>query len=72
MVRSRATFIEWTRCLPESEWQAFITEVLDPYQAVAADSLQEMKHLQVLPDGSRADARTAAKRACSVTRKSNP
>src|SRR5262245_41729433 len=38
----RATFVEWTRCLPESEWQAFITEVLDRYQAVAADSPQEV------------------------------
>jgi trans-aconitate methyltransferase len=37
----RATFVEWTRCLPENEWQAFITEVLDLYQTVAADSPQE-------------------------------
>ena len=37
-----ATFVEWTRCLPESEWLAFITEVLDRYQAVAADGPQEM------------------------------
>jgi trans-aconitate methyltransferase len=37
----RATFVEWTRCLPESEWPAFITEVLDLYQTVAADSPQE-------------------------------
>jgi trans-aconitate methyltransferase len=37
----RATFVEWTRCLPESEWPAFITEVLDRYRAVAADSPQE-------------------------------
>ena len=37
----RATTVEWTRCLPESEWQAFITEFLDLYQAVAADSPQE-------------------------------
>jgi trans-aconitate methyltransferase len=37
----RATFVEWTRYLPEREWQAFITEVLDRYQAVAADSPQE-------------------------------
>jgi trans-aconitate 2-methyltransferase len=33
----RATFVEWTRCLPESEWQAFITDVLNRYQSVAAD-----------------------------------
>ena len=38
---ARATFVEWTRRLPESEWQAFITEVLDHYQSVAADSPQE-------------------------------
>jgi trans-aconitate methyltransferase len=38
----RATFVEWTRCLPESEWQAFITDVLDVYQAVVADSPQEV------------------------------
>jgi trans-aconitate 2-methyltransferase len=37
-----ATFVEWTRCLPESEWQAFITEVLDLYQAVAADGPREV------------------------------
>jgi trans-aconitate methyltransferase len=36
-----ATFVEWTRCLPESEWQAFISEVLDLYQTVAADNPQE-------------------------------
>ena len=38
---ARATFVEWTRCLPESERLPFITEVLDQYQAVAADSPQE-------------------------------
>jgi trans-aconitate methyltransferase len=37
----RATFIEWTRRLPEGDWQAFSTEVLDRYQAVAADSPEE-------------------------------
>jgi len=36
-----ATFIPWTGCLPESQWQDFITEVLDRYQAVAANRLQE-------------------------------
>jgi trans-aconitate 2-methyltransferase len=35
---ARATFVEWTRCLPESQWQAFIVEVLDDYRAVAAES----------------------------------
>jgi trans-aconitate 2-methyltransferase len=38
----RATFVEWTRCLPESEWQAFVTDVLDRYQPVAADTPQEV------------------------------
>ncbi len=32
----RATFAEWTRCLPESEWDAFIDAVLERYEAVAA------------------------------------
>ena len=36
-----ATFVEWTRCLPDSECRLFITDVLDLYQAVAADSPQE-------------------------------
>lgn len=36
-----ATFAEWTQRLPENEWEAFITEVLDCYQSVAADSLAE-------------------------------
>ena len=31
------TFVEWTRCLPEAERPAFITDVLDRYQSVAAD-----------------------------------
>src|SRR4029077_457523 len=38
---ARATFVEWTRHLPESDWPAFITEVLDRYHTVAADSLRE-------------------------------
>ena len=37
----RATFVEWTRRLPESEWEPFITGVLDRYRSVAADSSQE-------------------------------
>jgi trans-aconitate 2-methyltransferase len=37
----RATFVEWTRYLPESDWPEFITEVLDRYRTVAADSPQE-------------------------------
>jgi trans-aconitate 2-methyltransferase len=36
-----ATFVEWTQRLPESEWETFITEVLDRYQSVAADRPQE-------------------------------
>ena len=38
---ARATFVEWTRRLPESDWPAFITEVLDRYRTVAAGSPQE-------------------------------
>lgn len=34
----RATFAEWTRCLPEGEWDAFIDAVLDRYQDVAAET----------------------------------
>src|SRR5262249_23560695 len=34
----RATFVEWTRSLPESDWPAFIGEVLDCYRTVAADN----------------------------------
>jgi trans-aconitate methyltransferase len=37
----RATFVEWTRHLPEGDWPAFITEVLDRYRTVAAGSPQE-------------------------------
>lgn len=33
----KVTLAEWLRFLPESEWAAFITEVLDRYQAIAAD-----------------------------------
>jgi trans-aconitate methyltransferase len=35
---ARATFVDWTQRLPEGDWDAFIGEVLDRYQAVAADS----------------------------------
>ncbi len=38
---ARATFVEWLRCLPESDWPAFINEVLDRYRSVAADNSQE-------------------------------
>lgn len=37
----RATFAEWTRCLPESDWDAFIDAVLDQYRAVAAETPAE-------------------------------
>jgi trans-aconitate 2-methyltransferase len=39
---ARATFVAWTGRLPESQWQAFITDVLDRYQSVAADSQAEL------------------------------
>jgi trans-aconitate 2-methyltransferase len=35
---AHATFVEWTRCLPESQWNAFIVEVLDQYQATVSES----------------------------------
>ena len=35
---SSATMVEWTRLLPDSDKAAFITEVLDRYESVAADS----------------------------------
>jgi trans-aconitate 2-methyltransferase len=38
---ARATFVEWTQRLPKSEWDAFIADVLDRYQSVAADSPQD-------------------------------
>jgi trans-aconitate methyltransferase len=38
----RATCIEWNRRLPESEWTAFLTDVLDRYQAVAAEKPGEV------------------------------
>lgn len=37
----RATFVEWKRRLPETDWDAFITDVLNRYQSVAADNPQE-------------------------------
>jgi trans-aconitate methyltransferase len=38
---AQATFVEWTRCLPHSDWLAFITDVLDQYRTVAADTSKE-------------------------------
>lgn len=37
----QVTLAEWTRLLPEPEWSAFITNVLDRYQVVAADYAAE-------------------------------
>lgn len=36
-----ATFAEWTRCLPENTWPAFVAEVLDLYQSVASNGPDE-------------------------------
>ena len=33
--------MEWTRRLPEGDWEAFITDVLDRYRSVAAAGPQE-------------------------------
>ena len=38
---ARATFVEWTQHLPQSDWEPFITEVLDRYQSVVAISPQD-------------------------------
>ena len=37
----RATCVEWTKCLPEGAWDAFITDFLDRYRSVAADGPQD-------------------------------
>jgi SAM-dependent methyltransferase len=37
----KVTLAEWTRFLPEQDWAAFITEVLDRYQAIAASTPSE-------------------------------
>jgi trans-aconitate 2-methyltransferase len=39
---ARATFVEWTRLLPPGETEAFIDEVLDSYQKIAADNPSEL------------------------------
>jgi SAM-dependent methyltransferase len=36
-----ATFVEWTRHVPAGEWPAFISDVLNTYQAVAAENPKE-------------------------------
>jgi trans-aconitate 2-methyltransferase len=38
---SRATFVAWTQRLPQSEWEAFIADVLERYRAVATDNAAE-------------------------------
>lgn len=38
---ARATFVEWTQRLPESDWDAFIADALDRYQTVAAESSRD-------------------------------
>ena len=43
---AQATFVEWTQRLPESERAAFIADVLDRNQTVAADSPQEANTLK--------------------------
>jgi trans-aconitate methyltransferase len=39
---ARATFAFWTQHVPEREWNAFITDVLDRYQTIAADTPSEV------------------------------
>jgi trans-aconitate 2-methyltransferase len=39
---ARATFVEWTKRLPQNQWQPFITDVLDRYQSVAANNASEL------------------------------
>jgi trans-aconitate 2-methyltransferase len=38
---AQVTFVAWTRLLPDAEKPAFITDVLDRYQSVAADNTSE-------------------------------
>lgn len=39
---ARATFVAWTHRLPATEWDAFISDVLDRYERVAADNPSEL------------------------------
>lgn len=39
---AHATFVEWARLVPESNRLAFITEVLNRYQSIAANTPEEM------------------------------
>ena len=59
-----ATFVEWTRLLPEAEKSAFINDVLDRYQTVAADRAGEentfkfyQMDITLAREESKADAR---------------
>jgi trans-aconitate methyltransferase len=38
---SRATFAEWTKRLPENQWDAFIADVLDRYKPIADDDHEQ-------------------------------
>jgi len=38
----RATFVEWTKCLPENQRLAFITDALDRYQSMTMDNPSEL------------------------------
>jgi trans-aconitate methyltransferase len=38
---AQATFVEWTRHLPDGDWPTFIAEVLDRYRTVAAESAEQ-------------------------------
>jgi trans-aconitate 2-methyltransferase len=56
------TFVEWTRFLPDSEKPAFISDVLDRYHSVAADSPTEentfkfyQMDVTLVPDGRTGD-----------------
>jgi trans-aconitate methyltransferase len=43
------TFAEWTRFLPQPDWAAFITEVLDRYEPIATkDSVFKFYQMEVL------------------------
>lgn len=55
---ARATFVEWTRWLPERQWTDFIDNVLDQYQLVAVENPSERNTFKfyqmevvVTPDG---------------------
>jgi trans-aconitate 2-methyltransferase len=41
---ARATFVEWTRRLPEDQWDAFIAESIDSYRA-AVDEVSKNEYI---------------------------